>query len=56
MVRAPVMSQVTDGKYLTDKEGLFLRHKEGCFIPNRKRAYLYWFKFLQEAEKSSKKL
>ena len=48
------MSRITDGKYLTYKEELFLRHKDGWFIPNRKRVYLYWFKFLQEAEKSSK--
>ena len=48
------MSQVADGKYLTQKEKLFLRHKEGCFIPNRKRVYLYWFKFLQEAENRQK--
>lgn len=46
------MSRLTDGKYLTAKEELFLRHKDGWFVPNRKRVYLYWFKFLQEAEKS----
>jgi len=28
------------------------RYRDGLFIPTRKRIYLYWFKFLQEAEKS----
>jgi hypothetical protein len=28
------------------------RYRDGLWIQNRKRAYLYWFKFLQEAEKS----
>jgi len=29
------------------------RYKDGMWIPFRKRTYLYWFKFLQEAERSS---
>ena len=28
------------------------RYRDGYFIPQRKRIYLYWFKFLQEAERS----
>ena len=28
------------------------RYRDGYFIPQRKRTYLYWFKFLQEAEQS----
>ena len=28
-----------------------IRYREGLWIPYRKRAYLYWFKFLQEAER-----
>ncbi len=28
------------------------RYKDGMWIPYRKRTYLYWFKFLQEAERS----
>ncbi len=30
----------------------FVRYKEGLWISHRKRVFLYWFKFLQEAEKS----
>lgn len=30
----------------------WIRRKEGLWIPYRKRTYLYWFKFLQEAEMS----
>ena len=29
-----------------------IRYLEGYWIPHRKRTYLYWFKFLQEAEHS----
>jgi hypothetical protein len=28
----------------------WIRYKDGLWIPYRKRTYLYWFKFLQEAE------
>ena len=28
------------------------RYRDGLYIPHRKRTYLYWFKFLQEAERS----
>jgi hypothetical protein len=30
----------------------WIRKKEGLWIPYRKRTYLYWFKFLQEAQMS----
>ena len=30
----------------------WIRYKDGLWIPYRKRTYLYWFKFLQEAERS----
>ena len=29
------------------------RYREGLWLPHKKRMYLYWFKFLQEAERSS---
>lgn len=29
----------------------WIRYQDGLWIPYRKRTYLYWFKFLQEAEK-----
>lgn len=28
------------------------RYRDGLYIPHRKRTHLYWFKFLQEAERS----
>lgn len=28
----------------------WIRYKDGYWIPHRKRVYLYWFKYLQEAE------
>ena len=28
----------------------FKRYRDGYWIPSLKRTYLYWFKFLQEAE------
>jgi hypothetical protein len=31
----------------------WIRYRDGIWIPHRKRTYLYWFKFLQEAERSS---
>lgn len=31
-----------------------IRFKDGYWIPHRKRVYLYWFKYLQQAELSSK--
>ena len=37
------------------KKDLFYVHncyRDGLYIPHRKRTYLYWFKFLQEAERS----
>jgi len=30
----------------------WIRYRDGLWIPYRKRTYLYWFKFLQEAERS----
>jgi hypothetical protein len=30
----------------------WIRFKDGLWIPYRKRTYLYWFKFLQEAERA----
>lgn len=30
----------------------YVRYRDGMWIPSRKRVYLYWFKFLQEAERS----
>ena len=30
----------------------WIRYRDGIWIPHRKRTYLYWFKFLQEAESS----
>ena len=30
----------------------WIRYKDGYWIPHRKRVYLYWFKYLQEAERS----
>lgn len=37
---------------LSPKEERILQKRDGLYIPHRKRTYLYWFKFLQEAEKS----
>ena len=31
----------------------YKRYKDGMWIPHLKRTYLYWFKFLQECERSS---
>jgi hypothetical protein len=33
------------------KKSEWIRYKGGLWIPYRKRTYLYWFKFLQEAER-----
>jgi hypothetical protein len=30
----------------------WIRYHDGIWIPHRKRTYLYWFKFLQEAQRS----
>jgi hypothetical protein len=30
----------------------WIRYKDGYWIPHRKRVYLYWFKYLQQAELS----
>lgn len=30
----------------------YVRYRDGLWIQSRKRVYLYWFKFLQEAERS----
>ena len=39
--------------YLSKKTSSeWIRYKDGLWIPYRKRTYLYWFKFLQEAERS----
>jgi len=39
--------------YLSKKTSSeWIRHRDGLWIPYRKRTYLYWFKFLQEAERS----
>ena len=38
-------------KYQT-LESKFIRYKDGLWIPYRKRTYLYWYKFLIEAEQS----
>jgi hypothetical protein len=40
------------GNRLSNKDERMLRMKDGVWISHRKRVYLYWFKFLQEAEKS----
>ena len=37
---------------LTSSEEARLRVRDRLYIKHRKRVYLYWFKFLQEAEKS----
>lgn len=31
----------------------YVRYRDGLWIQSRKRVYLYWFKFLQEAERST---
>lgn len=31
----------------------WIRYKDGHWIPHRKRVYLYWFKYLREAEQSA---
>lgn len=37
--------------YLENKVAYdWIRYKDGYWIPHRKRVYLYWFKYLQEAE------
>ena len=39
--------------YLSKKTSSeWIRYRDGLWIPYRKRTYLYWFKFLQEAERS----
>ena len=41
---------------MAQKKSLYwkwIRYRDGIWIPHRKRTYLYWFKFLQEAERSS---
>ena len=32
----------------------WIRYKDGYWIPHRKRVYLYWFKYLQQAELSAR--
>ena len=34
------------------KTSEWIRYRDGLWLPQRKRTYLYWFKFLQEAERS----
>ena len=39
--------------YLSEKTSSeWIRYKDVLWIPHRKRTYLYWFKFLQEVERS----
>ena len=39
--------------YFEKKEGSdYIRYRNGKWIPYRKRLYLYWYNFLQEAEKN----
>ena len=39
--------------YLSKKTSSeWIRYRDGLWIPYRKRTYLYWFKFLEEAEQS----
>jgi len=45
-------SFIMQNKLLEDEVKPYL-FKDGYYIKYRKRTYLYWFKFLQEAEKSS---
>jgi len=42
---------IIENRLSLNEEGI-LRKQEGMYIPHRKRGYLYWFKFLQEAERS----
>ena len=45
---------IEDGK-VSQKKSLhwkWIRYRDGIWIPHRKRTYLYWFKFLQEAQRS----
>jgi hypothetical protein len=35
------------------KTSEWIRYRDGLWIPQRKRTYLYWFKFLQEAEQAA---
>ena len=35
-----------------DPRSQWVRYRDGLWIPSRKRTYLYWFKFLQHAERS----
>ena len=35
-----------------DPKSQWVRYRDGMWIPSRKRTYLYWFKFLQHAERS----
>jgi hypothetical protein len=34
-----------------DPRSRWVKYRDGLWIPHRKRVYLYWFKFLQHAEK-----
>ncbi len=34
-----------------DPKSRWVRYRDGLWIPSRKRIYLYWFKFLQHAER-----
>ena len=38
-----------------DPRSRWVRYRDGMWIPTRKRIYLYWFKFLQHAEKDESK-
>ena len=42
---------IIENRLSLNEEGI-LRKQEGMYVPHRKRGYLYWFKFLQEAERS----
>ena len=45
-------SLIIQNKLLSHEEEV-LKYREGLYLKNRKREYLFWFKFLQEAEKST---
>jgi hypothetical protein len=48
-VRGSYKKSKVDGAYAFSK---WVRYRNGRWIPTRKRVFLYWFKFLVEAEKS----
>jgi hypothetical protein len=51
MVKKKRVSRIIENK-LSRSEEQFLLKKDGLFLKHRKRTYLYWFKFLQEAQTS----